>query len=95
MRTTIDLDDDLVARARAFVPKARTRTGLIHKALRARIHARASRVLAAAGGGAKGRAHAAPRPKPGSGVPGPLIEDGSLRGPSDGGISRSPAPAPL
>lgn len=71
MRTTINLDADLVARAKAFVPEARTRTELIHEALRALIHMRASRALSAAGGVAKGRAHAAPRRKPGSGTHGP------------------------
>ena len=61
MRTTINLDDALVKRARSLAPELPNRTALIHEALRALIHLRASRALASAGGSAAGKAEAAPR----------------------------------
>lgn len=64
MRTTINLDDDLLERARLLAPDARNRTELIHAGLRALIHLRASRALAAAAGISEGRAEAAPRHQP-------------------------------
>ncbi len=64
MRTTMNLDDALLARARALAPEVRSRTELLHEGLRALIHLRASQALAEAGGVARGQAVAAPRPRP-------------------------------
>lgn len=61
MRTTMNLDDELLERAAELAPDARNRTELIHEALRALIHLRASRALAAAAGSARGQAKAPPR----------------------------------
>ncbi|MFZ1087428.1 MAG: type II toxin-antitoxin system VapB family antitoxin [Terracidiphilus sp.] len=49
MRTTLTLDDDLVARAQEFTGIAE-KTALVREGLRALIHFEASRRLAALGG---------------------------------------------
>jgi Arc/MetJ family transcription regulator len=49
MRTTIALDDDLIAQAQEFTGIAE-KTALVREALRALIHMEASRRLAALGG---------------------------------------------
>lgn len=50
MRTTLDLDDDLLREAEALAPRRMTRTALIEEALRLWLQARAADHLIAAGG---------------------------------------------
>lgn len=50
MRTTLDLDDQLVAEALALAPRGMTKTALVEAALREWLAARAADHLASAGG---------------------------------------------
>jgi len=65
MRTTITLDDELLARARDVIGVEEPST-LIHEGLRALIEREAARRLAALGGNAPG-AVASPRRRPSAG----------------------------
>ena len=62
MRTTIALDDDLVARAEKYTG-LKEKSALVHEALRALIEREASRRLALLGGSQPG-IWAAPRRRP-------------------------------
>lgn len=50
MRTTVDLDEDLLARAREAAPSGMTKTALLEAALRAYLEVAAANTLIAARG---------------------------------------------
>ena len=67
MRTTITIDDDLLAAASAAFGTSE-RTLVLHEGLRALVQREAARRLVRLGG-SDGRATAAPRPRPAAAAP--------------------------
>ncbi len=50
VRTTLDIDDELLARAQEAVPRGTTKTALVEAALRALLEVQAAEQLISAGG---------------------------------------------